>query len=167
MQPPAINVNWCIQAKKIISTTSTPTDSPTAPSTQEFAQTNLSNVTEPVQEFKDMAINWSMPDYEAGMDISAALRGINSEYEIQFDSVMKVITPQNNLTALFSQSGVPITDNLQAYLYLVLYDQSPAWVAQTSYLYCLKGQKIYTSSDVANNSYFTLYPLKGSDGPNK
>jgi hypothetical protein len=60
---------WCIQVFNAATELSTQESAQLASQVQTKAQTDLGNVTNPTQGFKDMAIAWGMPDYSAGISI--------------------------------------------------------------------------------------------------
>lgn len=68
---PQDGFHWCIQVFKAATALSEQESVHLASEMQMKAQTDLANVTNPTQGFKDMAIGWGMPDYSAGVDVSA------------------------------------------------------------------------------------------------
>ena len=165
VQPLSIRVSYCIQVFNAATELSTQESAQLASQMQMKAQTDLANVTEPVQAFKDMAISWGMPDYTAGVDITSSLTAANSEYTIPYDCCIIIAVFASGNAYLFSKSGCLSNDFTNAPYRLISCDTVyGSNDAQSGIIYCQKGMKIY--SDAAGpmtNACLTMYPLKGAD----
>jgi hypothetical protein len=62
---------WCIQVYNATTALSEQESAQLASEMQMKAQTDLANVTNPAQAFKDMVITWSLPNYAAGVDVTS------------------------------------------------------------------------------------------------
>ena len=80
VQPPSICVNYYIQVYNAATELSTQNSDMLTSQMQMKADTNFANVTEPVQVFKTMTMNWSMPDYSAAVDITSELNKQDAQY---------------------------------------------------------------------------------------
>jgi hypothetical protein len=87
---PQDGFHWCIQVFNAATELSTQESAQLASQMQMKAQTDLANVSNPVQAFKTMAISWGMPDYTAGISVSVTtLRG---GYTAPADGVLYIQT---------------------------------------------------------------------------
>jgi hypothetical protein len=163
VQPLSIRVSYCIQVFNAATELSTQESAQLASQMQMKAQTDLANVSNPVQAFKDMAIDWGMPDYTAGVDITSSLTTANSEYTVPYDCFITFATFIGGYGYIFTKSGC-YGANTNSVAYNLVGISAPAnGDAITDNLYLPKGMKIYTAVNNGNNWFVMLYPLKGAD----
>lgn len=67
------------------------------------ADKDFSNVTAPVQAFKDMSIEWGLPDYTAGINITTL------PYTAPNDGYINILCNANNSTCVLQVNTTPIT----------------------------------------------------------
>jgi hypothetical protein len=156
--------HWCIQVFNAATELSQQESAQLASQMQMKAQTDLANVTEPVQAFKDMAIDWGMPDYTAGVDITAHLSAVNSEYTVPYDCCIIHFGGSGSRGYIMSQPGVALSSGTAASKYILSAVDTEAGIGSSNALYCSKGTVLYTSTDIPiTGNAITLYPLKGAD----
>lgn len=161
VQPPAIRVSWCIQVYNAATVLSEQESAQLASQVQTKAQTDLGNVTNPTQAFKDMAIGWGMPDYSAGVDITASLTAANTEYTIPYDCMISVLAWGDQFVTILSRGGFYLGDE-NCKPYVILHTDSTGDASTNTNAYLPKGMKIYTLANLTNYGKIFIYPLKGA-----
>ena len=157
--------HWCIQVFNATTELSTEVSDQLSSQMQKKAQTDLANVSNPVQAFKTMAIGWSMPDYSAGVDISSLFATAGSSYTVQYDCCILGYT-SDRMGCVWLLSAPYSCHNPEFYNYVLL-AADPQSINGDDYisdkLYCQKGMVLYNFTDLANSGTMIMYPLKGAD----
>ena len=114
------------------------------------AKTDLSNVT-PAQSFKDMVVGWGMPDYTAGVDVTA-YSSSSKKFTAPCDGVINVV-----YLAQASDSACPYIGNKTFGSY------NEGAIADNVALLISEGETFYCTGMYANkgNGSNMFYPLKG------
>ena len=164
---PKDNFYWCIQVFNAATELSTQNSDILASQMQMKAQTNLANVTNPVQAFKDMSISWGMPDYSAGMDITGQFSTGNSSYTVEYDCyIIGYAIVGYGLVSLYSKSGCTYEDGLNLAPYLVMSIDAQDIQGDTllsDHVYCPSGMTLYNDYYYPIKGKLIMYPLKGAD----
>jgi hypothetical protein len=149
VQPLAIRVSYCIQVFNAATELSTQESAQLASQMQMKAQTDLGNVTNPTQGFKNMAMAWGLPDYSAGVDIP--ISSINLSYTAPVDGfIIGQLDTGNVLPDLFING------------YRVMY---VSYYNGTIFLPVAKGDIMTTALEniALNDNIITFFPMKGAD----
>ncbi|MBR2138652.1 MAG: hypothetical protein IJ966_05105 [Bacilli bacterium] len=161
---PKDNFYWCIQVFNVATELSTQNSDMLASQMQMKAQTNLANVTNPVQKFKTMAIDWSMPDYEAGVDITSNFSEKNGSYTVPYDCCIVGAGAGDYVCFLYTKSGCTCID-INSWSYTLLCVDGASDVASyiANHVYIPSGMTVYGDITYANTGKLIMYPLKGAD----
>lgn len=132
------------------------------------ADKDLSNVTAPVQAFKDMSIAWGMPDYSSGIDIGSNFATLGGSWTAPSDGFIEAIanTPISTYIFLYTQPNSNISSNDNVFLKLSFSGSDSNSLSVIVPI--LKGQTVYQTSQ--SPFYFrtaqgkiTFYPCKGAN----
>jgi hypothetical protein len=115
------------------------------------AQTDLANVSNPVQAFKDMAISWGMPDY------SATLSGVGNNYTAPCDGIFWFTVPNYNTT--LNVHITPLSSTEITYTQVINSYGSPGGYQ----VVLAKGDRITIHDSTISLAYSYFIPLKGAD----
>lgn len=151
---PQDGFHWCIQVFNAATALSEQESAHLASEMQMKAQTDLGNVTNPTQGFKDMAIGWGVPDYSAGVEIP--LPTGTTSYTAPTGGCLYV-------SAIIGTSGQVkvFVKGVQVISPLVVATNSTG--IRDTVPYCVAKGDVVTleCSTAANNAIF--YPLKGAN----
>ena len=173
------NLYKCIQANGVSSTVVAPDSvSPlgsdywvqvtTLADFTNFANKDFSNVTAPVQAFKDTSIGWGMPDYSSGINIGSNFVTLGGSWTAPSDGFIEAIsnTPSSPYIFLYTQPNSNISSNDNVFLKLSFSGSDSNSVSVIVPI--LKGQTVYQTSQ--SPFYFrtaqgkiTFYPCKGAN----
>lgn len=93
-------LSWCIQVYNSATDLSEQESAQLASQMQMKAQTDLGNVTNPAQAFREMSISWGMPDYSAGVAKSSG-----TEYIAEVDGWLEIRTDDYNTRSYLEING--------------------------------------------------------------
>ena len=121
------------------------------------ADKDLSNVTAPVQAFKDMVINWGMPDYSSGINITSSLNTKNSSWTAPKNGIVQAYVATTQYVYLYRKYGVTHATSLeQAFITL----DGEGGITMSDNMSIQQNYTIYASSDLNNNGTIMFYPYK-------
>ncbi len=112
------------------------------------ADKDFSNVTAPIQAFKDMSISWNIPDYSAGIAITS------SPFTAPSDGVINangVIAPDIGGWAYLYINGTQVGAQ----------NHTANWVERTSSEFIIGKGDVFTYSNVSGT--LTFFPYKGAN----
>ena len=148
VQPPAIRVSWCIQVFNAATAMSEQESVHLASQMQMKAQTDLGNVTNPTQAFKEMSVGWGMPDYTAGVS-----KAKDTLYTAECDGYLIYV---GDVTGSY-------TFNIMLKINGIEMQHFHCGAADNAFSFCVpinKGDSYITTSNGPTKNY-VFYPLKG------
>lgn len=109
---------------------------------------------------RETVINWGMPDYDSGLDISGSLSAINSSWVAPKSGIIIAHTNNNDIVYLFTKPGKTSTDYSSTSDAIIRLN-GENYVFLSSLAFVNKSQIIYASSNETNNGKIYFYPFKG------
>lgn len=149
------NLYKCIQANGASSTVVTPDSvSPlgsdywvqvaTLADFTNFADKDFSNVTAPVQAFKNMTIGWSMPDWSSVITITSHFTTANGSFTAPSNGYIQVLRVGDNYTYIYNKPNMAVTTTDNAFIHMDGSDGDGVFVY--AFVPISKGQTIYQTS---------------------
>ena len=154
VQPPALTLLPCIKAFDAATNPGLIDITELANEVANKADRDLANAN-PAQSFKDAAISWGVPDYNAGIDITAILKASPYSYTAPVSGIIKFISLDD--TGWRIRSDNANTNDHSVNELLCLDGQSGVYL--TGYLPVSEEQKIFAMSGTGSSVIF--YPLQG------
>lgn len=151
---PQDRFHWCIQVFNAATALSEQESAQLASEMQLKAQTDLGNVTNPTQGFKDMAIGWGVPDYSAGVEIPLPIGTTNYTAPTGGCLYVSAIIGTAGQVKVFVNGEQVISPLVVATNSTGIRDTVPYCVA--------KGDVVTLESNIAVNKAI-FYPLRGAN----
>ena len=139
---------WCIQVFNAATALSEQESAQLVSEMQTKAQTDLANVTDPVQSFKDMSRAWGMPDYSAGVTIAQV------PFTAPSDGVVIASLAWSSSERYATVNGYRFIDQL---------NRSESGQKSSGMIIVNKGDQItINTANIAHFTQITFFPMKGA-----
>lgn len=130
------------------------------------ADKDFSNITAPVQAFKNMSVGWGMPDYSSGIDIGSNFATLGGSWTAPSDGFVQAMTNGDGNIFLYTSPHSSIADFSNLFIYMDAINDGG--IGSTTVAPIKKGQTIYQTSQSPYNfkttrGRITFYPCKGAN----